>query len=197
MRHARRIAAVALVWGLAFGAAGCLGRSPVVEHYILGAPAPARSGASAPDVAVLVGPVRLPSYLDRPQIARLGEAGAVELDEFARWLGGFEENLLRGIALELARRTGSDRIVTAPSKAPFPFDAQIRLHVDDFVAAPGPVLRVRVRWALVRPGGAAPAELYVMEEVIPLADAADATLVAAHESAVRDLAGRIATALAR
>ena len=38
------------------------------------------------DVAVLVGPVRLPSYLERAQMARLESGGEIELDEFNRWL---------------------------------------------------------------------------------------------------------------
>ena len=123
----------------------CLGRSPNPERYMLGTDGAGTAGDAAPEIALLVGPVRLPAYLDRPQFARLEGPGEIELDEFARWLGGFEENFLRALSLDLARRTGSIRIAATPSKAPFPFDARIRLHVDDLVVD-GDVLRTRIRW---------------------------------------------------
>ena len=196
--------------------AGCLGRSPEVAHYLLGGQllggqllgdqlregqeaGGAAAGTLAPEEttgpAILVGPVRLPAYLDRPQLARLERGGRLELDEYARWVGGFEENFLRAVAHDLARRTGSIRIAVAPSKAPFPFDAQVRLHVDDLVAVDGTTLRVRIRWAIHRFESDAPAELFVMDESRPLADDDDETLVAAHEEVLRDLAGRIEAAI--
>ena len=122
---------------------GCLGRSPDVEHFVLASQGPAKvgeAGTTAP--AVLVGPVRLPAYLDRPQVARLGAGGSIALDEYTRWLGGFEENFLRAVSFEVARQTGSSRVVTHPSKAPFDFDAKVRLHVDDLVVVEGTSLRV-------------------------------------------------------
>lgn len=172
--------------------AGCLGRSPEAEHFILGAPDGSALRGEPSDVALLVGPVRLPSYLDRPQFARLESGGSVEIEEYARWLGGFEENFLRGLSVELARLLGSDRIVTAPSKAPFDFDAQIRLYVDDMVVVPGRALQVRIRWAILPSGDRGEPVTSVMEETLPLTDDSNVAIVAAHEAALRDLAMRIA-----
>ena len=77
--------------------AGCLGRSPNVRLFTLGSQVQLERSERAPDLAVLIGPVRLPSYLERPQIARRLGGGEVELDEFNRWVGGFEENLIRAL----------------------------------------------------------------------------------------------------
>ena len=123
---------------------GCLGRSPAVRHFVLGVSHSSVAMSRAPDVAVLVGPVRLPAYLERPQIARLASGGEVALDEFSRWLGGFEENFVRAVSLGLARELGSDRVVESPSRAPFPIDYQIRFHVDEMILERGKTLRVRV-----------------------------------------------------
>lgn len=172
----------------------CLGRSPSPERYMLGTDGAGTAGDAAPEIALLVGPVRLPAYLDRPQFARLEGPGEIELDEFARWLGGFEENFLRALSLELARRTGSIRIAATPSKAPFPFDARIRLHVDDLVVD-GDVLRIRIRWALVPTGDRGAAVVDVMEERIPIAGGGNPAIVAAHDAAIALLAERIVAAL--
>ena len=172
----------------------CLGRSPTPEHYMLGANADSARMEEAPDVALLVGPVRLPAYLDRPQFARLEGEGEIELDEFARWLGGFEENFLRALSLELANRTGSIRIASTPSNAPFPFDARIRLHVDDLVVE-GDTLRARIRWAMIPPANGAAPVVDVMEERIPLDGSGNKALVAAHDKAISALAERIVASL--
>jgi uncharacterized lipoprotein YmbA len=181
---------------LSVGVFGCLGRSPEVSHYVLAASGPGRVGEPvAGDVGVLIGPVRLPAYLDRPQWARLNSDGSIELDEYTRWLGGFEENFLRAVAFEVSRRTSSTRVVTHPSKAPFPFDARVRLHVDDLVIVDGGILRVRIRWSLTGAGPDAVTTLHVMEEDLPVVDGAEAAIVAAHDEALSELGRRISEAI--
>ena len=182
------------ILALAISMTGCLGRSPSPEHYMLGTQPSGPAGNAAPEIALLVGPVRLPAYLDRPQFARLEGQGEIELDEFARWLGGFEDNFLRALSLDLARRTGSIRIAASPSKAPFPFDARIRLHVDDFVVE-GNVLRARIRWAVIPTAKGAAPVVDVMEAEFPVAGGGNAAIVAAHDAAVSALAERIVAAL--
>lgn len=194
-----RTSMLALVVALtAASSVGCIGRSPAVEHFILGSGAvPDASLDSGSAVSILIGPVRLPAYLDRPQHARLRASGQVELDEFTRWLGGFEKNFLRGLGLEVARQTGSARVSTHPAKAPFPFDVKVRLHVDDLIVVDGQTLRVRIRWAMVRTGSETPAELYAMDESIALASDSNEAVVAAHDAVLADLAGRIVAAIER
>jgi len=176
---------------------GCLGRSPGVEHFVLGSAA-GESVATAEtrsDLAIVVGPVRLPPYLDRPQLARLESGGEIELDEFTRWLGGFEDNFLRALALDVASRTGSIKVTTHPSKAPFPADVHIKLHIDDLVSVDGAALRVRIRWALVRAGAESPATLFSMESSIPLTSSSNRSIVVAYDAAVTELGRRIVAAL--
>ncbi|HIK86496.1 MAG TPA: membrane integrity-associated transporter subunit PqiC [Myxococcales bacterium] len=171
--------------------AGCLGRSPDVRHFVLGVSNSSETSARAMDVAVLVGPVRLPAYLERSQMARLEDDGEIVLDEFGRWLGGFEENLLRAITLGLARELGSDRIVSAPSKAPFPFDYQIRIHVDDMILQDGELLAVRIRWALLPRSDQSEPRFFVMDERFAASGSSPADLVRAHDAALLSLVHRI------
>jgi len=194
----RTLVLVSVVVLIGLSSVGCIGRSPAVEHFILGSEAvPDTSLDSGSAVSILIGPVRLPAYLDRPQHARLRAGGQVELDEFTRWLGGFEGNFLRGLGLEVARQTGSARVSTYPAKAPFPLDVKVRLHVDDLIVVDGQTLRVRIRWAVVRTGSEAPAELYAMDESIALASDSNEAVVAAHDAVLADLAGRIVAAIER
>ncbi len=175
---------------------GCLGRSPEVRHYILGSFGSGTEAASAKDVAVLVGPVRLPAYLERPQIARLESGGLVELDETDRWLGGFEENFLRALTSGLARKLGSVKIVQHPSRAPFSLDYRVQLHVDDLIDVTGEALRVRIRWSLQIEGAEEPAEIFLMQESVPIKSSGSQGVVEAHEVALDRLVQSIAKAIA-
>jgi uncharacterized lipoprotein YmbA len=176
-------------------AGGCLGRSPGVRHFMLGTSESTSTLARAPDMAVLVGPARLPAYLDRSQIATLEGGGEISLDEFNRWLGGFEENLLRALSLGLARELGSTKIVVAPSKAPFEIDYQIRLHVDDLIFEDAGGLRIRIRWALIPIAEEGSPGLFVTDEFISMDGNSVESVVGAHENALMDLVRRIADEL--
>jgi uncharacterized lipoprotein YmbA len=146
-------------------------------------------------MAVLVGPARLPAYLDRSQIATLQGGGEISLNEFNRWLGDFEENFLRALSLGLARELGSTKIVVAPSKAPFEIDYQVRLHVDDLIFEDDAGLRVRVRWALIPIAEEGAPGLFVMDEFISMDENSVESVVSAHEDALTDLVRRIADEL--
>ena len=192
-RTGHRASRVMLAAGIsiALGTA-CLGRSPDVKHFMLGTGESLTDTGPDSGLAVLIGPVRLPAYLERSQLARLEKGGEVRLDEFSRWLGGFEENFIRALSFGVARELGSARVVGAPSEAPFAMDYRVRLHVDDMIFEDPGALRVRVRWAL-RAESDPPAgiHLFVMDERIPVSGSHPADLVRAHEAALRELAHRI------
>lgn len=180
---------------LTLGLMGCLGRGPDVHHFMLGTTDAVATSARAPDLAVLVGPVRLPAYLERTQIVTLEPGGEIELDESHRWLGGFETNFLRALSLGLAGELGSTRVVVHPSKAPFTTDYQIRLHVDDMIFESGRGLRVRVRWALIPSMEGAQPMLFVMDELTALDRDSAEDIVGAYQDATTELVRRIADQL--
>ncbi len=202
VRNRMRSLALAALLAVAASATGCLGRSPQVRQFMLGVEEVAPAERGAPEVSVLVGPVRLPAYLERPELARLGKSGEVALDSRHRWLGSFEENCLRALSLGVAKRLGSIRVVTHPSKAPFPIEYVVRLHVDDLIVEAGGDLRVRIRWALVGPEGRGtgplagpPVRLFVFEERRSGVGGSPEARVRAHEAVLGELAARIAAAI--
>ncbi len=190
-------AALPLVALLAIGPlGGCLGRSPEVRLFTLGSQARLERSDRAPDLAVLVGPVRLPAVLERPQMVRRVGGGEIELDETHRWVGSFESNLIAAVAGNLRRQLGSVRVVGSPSSAPFPFDYEVRLHVDELIVDESNRLQVGIRWAIVPTGRRADASLDSFEREIPLESRSAEAVVAAHDRALAELAARLADALA-
>jgi uncharacterized protein len=177
--------------------AGCLGRSPASDHFVLGSNGLLPIDRRAPELAVLIGPVRLPTYLDRPQIARLHSGGKVELDEYARWLGGFETNFLRAVSLGVARQLGSIQVTTFPSSAGFLFDAQIRIRIDDMIVVDDEMLRVRIRCAVLREQSGVPPVFFLHEVAIPIEDDSTEGFVNAHDEALASFVAKIVAELSR
>ncbi|MEZ4333223.1 MAG: ABC-type transport auxiliary lipoprotein family protein [Myxococcota bacterium] len=197
---------IAFALGLAFcalGAAACLGRSPDVHYYALGFEPLPPADRVAPEVAVQIGPVRLPAYLERPELARRRTSGEIELDATHRWLDSFERNFLRAVSLGVGERLASTRVVAHPSKAPFPIDYRVRLHVDDLIVDGVDTLHVRIRWALIGPrdrssdsGAAPPARLFTFETRRERVGSGAAARVGAYEAVLDELATRIAAIIA-
>jgi hypothetical protein len=185
----RGIAVIALA-GLALG---CLGRSPQVRFYTMSdVPGQAVAGA-AEDLAIGVGPVRLPRYLDRPQLVTRAEASQLDVDEFNRWAGSFESNLLRALGDDLGTRLGTERVVVYPEDAPFPLDYRVALDIQEFEGRPGHELVLRARWVIREQAeGRGP---WSGQSLIrrPLSSDGIEALVTAHDEALGLLADAIAS----
>lgn len=98
--------------------AGCGGKSPSVSYYSMTSLASAELGAETlnlPDVTVGIGPVTVPEYLKKAQIAtRLGDGNRYQFDEFHRWAGIIEKDIAYALGNNLGTLLGSDRIAFFP-----------------------------------------------------------------------------------
>lgn len=176
-----------LVVAAAATSSGCLGRSPEPRLFALGStPHPADAPLDS-ELAVLVGPVRFPRYLERPQLVRRLEGGELDLDEFNRWAGSFEENVVRALSLDLASRLRSDRVVAYPSTPPFALAYRVRIHFDELVVGPDDVLRMRSRWSIRHGQSDDPPRIGRTDLDRPVAGRSIQAVVAAHEAAVAAL----------
>src|SRR5215468_4864188 len=99
----RRLAAFALVCTVALLVAGC--SSPPAKFYTLSADAPPASTTSK--LTVVVGPVSVPSVIDRPQIVVTSSANEVTVDEYSRWASPVQDNITRVVADNLAALLGT------------------------------------------------------------------------------------------
>lgn len=179
--------AVAVAVAVAIASSACLGRSPEPRLFTLGATPRAADAPLDSELAVLVGPVRFPRYLERPQLVRRLEGGELDLDEFNRWAGSFEENVVRALSLDVANRLRSDRVVAYPSDPPFALDYRVRIHFDELVVGPDDVLRMRARWSIRHGQNDAPPRIGRTDLDRPVSGRSIEAVVRAHEEAVAAL----------
>lgn len=139
MRQSRLICRPFLVLSiLALVVSSCsLGRqSPPTRLYVLTALPRAEGGQGAsatPGIAIGVGPVELPQYVNRPQIVT-GESGnEIQQAGFEQWAEPLEPNFARVLAENLSILLATDRVAVFPWKGPVPLDYQVVVEVTQFL----------------------------------------------------------------
>jgi uncharacterized lipoprotein YmbA len=193
LRSPASIRCVAIV--AAFFAVSCLGSSPKVNFYTM-SPVSRTPGSSVSNsLAVGVGPIRVPRYLDRPEwVERSGNSNSqLEVDGVRRWAGGFSSNVLSVLGENMAAKLQTDRVIVYPAQTAFPLDYRIAVDFHAFEVIGGDALELRASW-VVRAGsgdrGPWTGHSVVRESV---SGGGDDGFVAAHNKALAQLAETIAS----
>ena len=146
------MARAALLGGL-LALAGCAG-SESVRYYVLNVSSTAPvSGAAIRDIAVGIGPVEFPEYLDRPQIVTRTSQNELYMADFDRWAESLKDNTIRVLAEDLATLLPSRRVVTYPWKRATPVDYQVTIQVSRFDRLEQGESVLAVRWRVLDGGG--------------------------------------------
>jgi uncharacterized lipoprotein YmbA len=181
------------------GLGGCASQAPAVRFYVLAPQAAAVASAEAADLAIVVAPVRLPQYLERPQIVTRSGEHRLQLAEFDRWGGNLRQDMTRVLAQNLARLLGSERVVAAPHTLALQPDFRVEVEVLRFERAADGRVHLAATWRLRRGAdSAALASLHAELRGAALSeeDAFDA-LVASMSEVYGELARRIAQSVRR
>lgn len=107
------------IYALLLVALGGCASSPPSDFYLLTpmAGTEARSSISAPSapLSLVVGPVKIPEYLNRAQIVTRAGPNRLDVNEFNRWGGSFTPNLSRVMAQNLSFILGTDDVFVFPA----------------------------------------------------------------------------------
>ncbi|MFP4245648.1 MAG: membrane integrity-associated transporter subunit PqiC [Halochromatium sp.] len=126
--------------------------SPSSRFYTL-TPLPEAAGRGADirggDLAIGIGPVVFPQFLDRPQLVVRDGSNRLELEEFNRWGGTLQDDFLRVWGENLGHLLNTSRILILPSEARLPLDFRITAEVVSFEGRRGDEATLKVRWAVM------------------------------------------------
>jgi uncharacterized lipoprotein YmbA len=179
---------------VAFLLAGC-GSTPLTQFYKLSSLPSAQQEipAASPgeEIAIGVGPVDFPGYLDRPQIVTRKSENQLEISEFHRWAASLPQGFSRVLAKNISTLLPTDRVAVFPWEGTFSPTYQVRVNVEQFDGQVGKQVFLRVIWSLV--GQQEAKELVVrktlIEEPVPTDDYDG--LVAAQSDALTTLSREI------
>jgi uncharacterized lipoprotein YmbA len=198
---ARPAAALALAASLAAAGCGLLDPRPDTSRYYTlptGAAAsvpPPAGGARSPAPSLGLGPVTLPSYLDRPQlVTRLGPE-RLALSSGDRWAAPLDEQFWRALAEDLRVEVPARELLAHPWPRAAAPDLAVTVDVLRFEPGADGAAVLEARWA-VGPGTGGPplatGETRVREPAAPGdADAAVAALGRAVEALARDVGAAV------
>ena len=180
---------------LALGGCGA-SRSP--QFYTLsGIAAPEGSGptpAHGKDLAIGVGPIEFPEYLDRAQIVTRTGENELEMEEFHRWAEPLRQNFTRTLAENLAALLGTEVVLVLPWSRTVPLDYNVVMTVIRFEGRPGGNVELIARWGLLV--GDKDEETLTSVQKSSISEPTDGStyeaLVAAHSRAVAKLSREIA-----
>lgn len=133
---------------------GCIGaKAPATRFYIL---TPAEQGAvpaSDRPMVIEIASLRLPQYLERPQIVTREQRNRLELAEYHQWAGNLRKNMARVLAANLSHTLATPKVAIAPHPASTPPDVRIDLEVMQFERSPDGRVQLSANWSLSRNRG--------------------------------------------
>ena len=176
---------------------GCIagGPSQPSRFYTLAplddAKAAAQKEAGEQCIAIGVGPVEIPEYLNRAQIVTRKSANELKLAEFDRWAEPLNDNFTRVLSENLSDLC-VEPVMIFPWRAPIRIDFKVEMGVIRFDGKLGENVTLIVLWGIFGEGGdklvVAKRSVYVE----PLTDSTFEVLVAAKSRAVSKLSRDIA-----
>jgi len=181
---------------VALAVSGCtslLPKAPPSSFYVLSATA--EPGAASVPIAIGVGPVQLPGYTDRPQIAVRTGPNSIDFSETQRWAMPLQQAVANVLMIDLGRRLGSDRIMAFPFALGLPRDYDVSVDFLHFEPVASGQVLVEALWRIQSP--ASGDELVVRRASFSRAVAPKdfAAASAALSDALGELAAEIAVAL--
>ena len=131
---------------------GCSLPGPVVDRSTFFALTPdATADGSTPaslDVAVGLGPVTLPGYLDRPQLVRRVGPNELQLAHDARWAEPLREGLVRILQQDILVASGARSVTRYPWSTASHVDLAVAVDVLRFEASEGADAELVARWTV-------------------------------------------------
>lgn len=136
---------------------GCAGISPPSNFYVLSsitesAAAPAPAGNESM-IAIGVGPVNLPDYLDRSQIVTRSSPNELKVAAFDRWAESLKSSFPRVLTENLSALLNTNQVAVFPWRKAIPVEYQVIVDVVQFDAESGGNAVLIARWSILGDGG--------------------------------------------
>ena len=111
MKNVRLVWFAACAFSLLAGVLSGCATSPTSRFYQLSAVSgrtAEKQDSSRGNLIVVIGPIRIPDYLDRPQIVTRSGKNELHLSEFNRWAGPLDSDIVRVIVEDVSAQLPPD-----------------------------------------------------------------------------------------
>ena len=129
---------------------GCMRDSKPAQFYMLNADSGVAGSARVPAAAqgplIGLGPIRIPEYLNRPQMIVAIADNQYQLSEDHRWAERLDQNISLALFKALPRQIGTDRIVRYPWSQRQVVDYQVGIDILEFNVDASGQSRLIAQW---------------------------------------------------
>lgn len=191
-RAARVVGALTLLTLLT----ACSGSPPTIYHTLSSGTIPVNSVKTAKPVPSLgVGPVHVPSLLDRQGVVLRKDEYSVEVSELHQWGGELEDEFINTLSQHLQMRLPGTQVRTVPWELEQTPLYQVTITVAQFDGIPAGTARLRGRWQLqyAKTGKGVRASLFNLERQVN--DESVEAIVRAQSHLLSELADQIVEGL--
>jgi uncharacterized lipoprotein YmbA len=99
-------------------------------------------------VAIGIGSIEIPDYLDRSQMVTLKSHSELKIDEFNRWAGSLKENISLVLAENLSLLLSTDRVFVHPWIPADAVNYWIHVEIIRLDAIPGDTVTMKALWTI-------------------------------------------------
>ncbi len=111
-----------------------------------------RDASPEQNLIIAIGPVRIPDYLDRPQIVTRAGKNELQLSEFDRWAGSLKSDVSRVLVEDISGLLPADRFSivgwTPYPESQVPASYRVEMLVDRFEGTLGDSVLLKARWVV-------------------------------------------------
>jgi uncharacterized lipoprotein YmbA len=100
--------------------------------------------------AIGVGPVKIPEYLNRPQIVTRSEGNEIFIEEYHRWAEPLKDSISRVLSRNLSWLLATDHVFVFPWPGAVKPDYRVTMNIFRFDGRPGGEVYLDVFWAVYR-----------------------------------------------
>jgi uncharacterized protein len=155
------------------------------------APASANAQSTSGDFTIGLGPIKLPPYLDRPEVVTRVAPNRLELSKEDRWGESLQNGFTSAIERDLAAQASAERIVVFPWYNTVHIDLQVQIDVFRFETDGQGDATLSAKWTILDSTGKI---LYTVEAHLtqPSKPGDETDAAAALSRTIGDLSGQIA-----
>ncbi len=176
---------------------GCASKSPnyYILHSLQSEASNEKMAIADTDLTIGVGPVKIPEYLDRSQMATRSTPSSLQFAEFDKWAEPLEKNLTRVLAENLAILLSTDRVGVYPWTNNAQVQYQVTVDITQFERMPEGKVILAARWNILGDHGDNTLVIKSSRFSIPIKSEGYEATASAESRAVEELSREIALAV--
>ncbi len=124
------------------------GAPPAPRYYVLTPVSVANVVEGQSTLSIELVSLRLPHYLERPQIVTRSASNRLVLNDWHQWGGNLRKEMTHVLARNLSERLGTPDVAVAPFSAAGSPDARVALEVMQFERGPDGRVQLSVQWRI-------------------------------------------------